>query len=105
MNPLSSGNKGQAHQEVMGHSPERGRESSLVLVHLVVLPTLLTGLRGRTIRALGRMCFVRAGACDTLKRGVWATVALRVAGGSGTGVVPRSVDTSILATAGCVGAA
>ena len=25
MNPLSSGEKGQAHQEVMGQSPKRGR--------------------------------------------------------------------------------
>ena len=25
MNPLTSGEKGQAHQEVMGWSPERGR--------------------------------------------------------------------------------
>ena len=76
-----------------------------MLVHLVVLPTLLMGLRGRKLRALGRMCFVRAGACDTLKRGVWARVALRIAGGGGTGVVPCRVGASTPATAGCVGAA
>ena len=51
------------------------------------------------------MCFVRASACDTLKRGVWATVALCVAGRGGTGVVPGGVVASIPAAAGCVGAA
>ena len=78
---------------------------SPVLVHLVVLPALLTGLRGRTLGALGRMCFMRAGACNTLKRGVWARAALRVAGGGGTGVVPCGVGTSTPATAGRVGTA
>ena len=75
-----------------------------VLVHLIILPTLLTGLRGRTVGALGRVCFVGAGACDTLKRGVWAWTALRVAGGGGTSVVPGGVGTSTPAAARCVGA-
>ena len=82
-----------------------GGGKSPVLVHLVILPTLLTGLRGRTLRALGRVCFMRAVACDTLKRGVWAGAALRVAGGGGTGMVPGGVGTSTPATAWRVGAA
>ena len=76
-----------------------------MLVHLVILPTPLTGLRGRTLEALGRVCFMRAGTCDTLKRGVWARAALRVAGGGGTGMVPRGVGASTPATAGRVGTA
>ena len=75
-----------------------------MLAHLVILPTLLTGLRGRTLRALGRVCLMRAGACDTLKRGVWAGATLRVAGGGGTGMVPSRVGTGTPAAAGCVGA-
>ena len=76
-----------------------------MLMHLIILPTLLTGLRGRTLGALGRMCFVRAGACDTLKRGVRAWSTLRVACVGGTGVVPSGVSASTPAAAGCVGAA
>ena len=76
-----------------------------MLAHLIILPTLLTGLGGRTVGALGRMCFMRAGTCDTLKQGVWTGAALRSAGGGGTGVVPRRVGPSTPATAGCVGTA
>ena len=76
-----------------------------MLVHLVILPTPLSGLRGRTLEALGRVCFMRAGTCDTLKRGVWARVALRVAGGGGTSMVPRGVGASTTVTAGRVGTA
>ena len=46
---------------------------------------------------------MRAGTCDTLKRGVWARATFRVAGGGGTGMVPGRVAASTLATAGCVG--
>ena len=74
-----------------------------MLVHLIILPTLLTGLRGRALRALGRMCFVGAGTCDTLERGVWAGATLRVACTGGTGVVPSGVGASTPAAAGCVG--
>ena len=74
----------------------------MVLMHLVILPTLLTGLRGRTLGALGRVCFVRAGTCDILKRGVWAGATLRVACRGGTGVVPSGVGASTPAAAGCV---
>ena len=73
-----------------------------MLMHLIVFPTLLTGLRGRTLGALGRVFFVRAGACDTLKRGVWVWATLRVACGGGTGVVPSGVSASTPAAAGCV---
>ena len=89
----------------MGHSPEGGGKDPPVLVHLVILPTLLTGLRGRRLRALGRMCFMRAGTCDTLKQGVCGGAAFRLAGGGGTGMVPRGVGTSTPATAERVGAA
>ena len=75
-----------------------------MIAHLVILPTLLTGLRGRTLGALDRVCFVRAGAWDTLKRVVWAGATLRVAGGGGTGVVPSGVGTGTPAAARCVGA-
>ena len=76
-----------------------------MLVHLFILPTPLTGLRGRTLEALGRVCFMRAGTCEILKRGVWARAALRVAGGGGTGMVPRGVGAGTPATAGRVGTA
>ena len=76
-----------------------------MLVHLVILSTLLAGFRGRTPGALGRVCFVRAGACNTLKQGVWARATLRVACGGGTGVVSGRVVASTPATAGCVGTA
>ena len=97
---------GQALQKVMGHSPGRGgAKSPPVLAHLVILPTPLTGLRGRTLGALGRVCFMRAGTCDTFEQGVWARAALRVAGGGGTNMVPHGVGTSTPATAGRVGTA
>ena len=76
-----------------------------MLVHLIILPTLLTGLRGRTLGALGRMCLMRAFACDTLKQGVWAWGNLRVAGRGRTGVVLHRVVASTPATAGHVGTA
>ena len=76
-----------------------------MLVHLVVLPTPLKGLRGRALGALGRVCFMRAGTRDTLKRGVWARAALRVAGGGRTCMVPGGVGTSTPVTAGRVGTA
>ena len=76
-----------------------------MLVHLVILPTPLTGLRGRTLGALGRVCYMRAGTCNTLKRGVWARATLRVAGVGRTSMVPRGVGTSTPATAGHVGIA
>ena len=82
-----------------------GGDKPLVLVHLVILPTLLTGLRGRALGALGRVCFMRAGAGDTLKGGVWARAALCVAGGGRTSVIPGAMGTSTPATAGCIGAA
>ena len=73
---------------------------------VVVTDTELFGqLRGWLVRALGRVFFVRAGKCDTLKRGVWAWAALRVAGGGGTGVIPGGVGTSTPVTAWCIGAA
>ena len=84
---------------------KRGGGRPPVLVHLVILPTLLTGLRGRTVEALGRMCFVRAGTCDTLKRGVWAGATLHIAGRGGTSVVPSGVGASAPAAVGCIGAA
>ena len=74
-----------------------------MLVHLIILPTLLAGLRGRTLGALGRVCFVRASTCDTLKRGVWTGATLRVACRGGTGVVPSGVGASTPAAARCVG--
>ena len=76
-----------------------------VLVHLIILPTLLTGLRGRALGALGRVCFMGAGTCDTLKQGVWAWGTLRVACRGGTCVVPGGVNASTPAAAGCVGTA
>ena len=75
---------------------EGGGKDPPVLVHLVILPTLLTGLRGRTVGALGRVCLMRAGTCQTLKRGMWAWSALRVAGGGGTGVVPSGVGDRVV---------
>ena len=76
-----------------------------MLVHLIILPTLLTGLRSGTVGALGRVCFVRAGTCDTLKRGVWAWTALRVEGRGGTSVIPGGVGTRTPVAAWCIGAA
>ena len=76
-----------------------------MLVHLIILPTLLTGLRGRTVGALGRVCLVRAGACDTLKQGVWARATLRGACRGGASVVPAGMNASTPAAARCVGAA
>ena len=75
-----------------------------MLVHLVILPTLLMGLRGRMLRAVGRVCLVRAGACDTLKRGVWARATLHVACRGGACVVPSGVSASTLVAVRCVGA-
>ena len=74
-------------------------------VHLIILPTLLMRLRSRTVKALCRVCLMRAGASDTLKRGVWARATLRVAGRGWTCVVPRRVHASTPVTAGRVGAA
>ena len=74
-----------------------------MLVHLIILPTLLTGLRGRALEALGRVCFMRASTCDTLKGGVSAGVTLRLAGGGGTSVVPRRVAASTPAAVKHVG--
>ena len=73
-----------------------------MLAHLIILPTLLTGLRGRTLGALGRVRFMRAGACDTLKQGVWAGATLRVACRGGTCMVPGGGSASTPAAAGCV---
>ena len=75
------------------------------LAHLVILPTPLMGLRGRTLEELSRVCFVRASACETIKRAVWARETLCVAGGGGTDMVSRRVAASTPATPGCVGIA
>ena len=63
------------------------------------------GAQGQDARGTGRVCLVRASTCDTLKRGMWTRAALRVEGRGGTEVVPRGMDPSTPATAGCVGAA
>ena len=46
---------------------------------------------------------MRAGACDTLKRGVWAGASLLIAWRGGTCVVPSGVNASTPAASRCVG--